>query len=94
MRGRDQARSAGQWLSGEIDDLRKKVVEAEARAEEFRSKSSLFIGTNNTSLSNQQLGEINSQLNNARSLKSDAESRRGSSRTCCRPASRSNSRKC
>ncbi|MGM4906204.1 GumC family protein [Tardiphaga sp. 866_E4_N2_1] len=71
----NQARSAGQWLSGEIDDLRKKVVEAEARAEEFRSKSSLFIGTNNTSLSNQQLGEINSQLNNARSLKSDAESK-------------------
>ena len=71
----DQARSAGQWLSGEIDSLRKKVADAEARAEEFRSKSSLFIGTNNTSLSNQQLGEINTQLNNARALKSDAESK-------------------
>jgi uncharacterized protein involved in exopolysaccharide biosynthesis/Mrp family chromosome partitioning ATPase len=71
----NQARSAGQWLSGEIDDLRKKVNDAESRAEDFRSKSSLFIGTNNTSLSNQQLGEINSQLNNARSLKSDAESK-------------------
>jgi succinoglycan biosynthesis transport protein ExoP len=70
-----QARAAGQWLSGEIDDLRKKVAEAEGRAEDFRSRSSLFIGTNNTSLSNQQLGEINSQLNNARSLKSDAESK-------------------
>ncbi|MET0219413.1 MAG: exopolysaccharide transport family protein [Tardiphaga sp.] len=70
-----QARAAGQWLSGEIDDLRKKVADAEGRAEDFRSRSSLFIGTNNTSLSNQQLGEINSQLNNARSLKSDAESK-------------------
>jgi succinoglycan biosynthesis transport protein ExoP len=70
-----QAKAAGQWLSGEIDDLRKKVNDAESRAEDFRSKSSLFIGTNNTSLSNQQLGEINSQLNNARALKSDAESR-------------------
>lgn len=70
-----QAKAAGQWLSGEIDDLRKKVNDAESRAEEFRSKSSLFIGTNNTSLSNQQLGEINSQLGNARALKSDAESR-------------------
>jgi polysaccharide biosynthesis transport protein len=70
-----QARSAGQWLSGEIDDLRKKVNDAESRAEDFRSKSSLFIGTNNTSLSNQQLGEINTQLNNARTLKSDAESK-------------------
>jgi uncharacterized protein involved in exopolysaccharide biosynthesis len=71
----NQAKAAGQWLSGEIDDLRKKVADAESRAEDFRSKSSLFIGTNNTSLSNQQLGEINSQLNNARALKSDAESK-------------------
>jgi len=70
-----QAKAAGQWLSGEIDDLRKKVNDAESRAEDFRSKSSLFIGTNNTSLSNQQLGEINSQLGNARALKSDAESK-------------------
>ncbi|WP_438277523.1 GumC family protein [Nitrobacter sp.] len=70
-----QARAAGQWLSGEIDSLRKKVAEAESRVEDFRSKSSLFIGTNNTSLSNQQLGEINTQLTNARALKSDAESK-------------------
>eukprot|EP01035_Chromulina_nebulosa_P034087 gene34087-45698_t len=71
----NQAKAAGQWLSGEIDSLRKKVADAESRVEEFRSKSSLFIGTNNTSLSNQQLGEINTQLNNARALKSDAESK-------------------
>jgi len=71
----EQARSAGQWLSGEIDSLRKKVAEAESRVEEFRSKSSLFIGTNNTSLSNQQMGELNTQLNNARALKSDAENK-------------------
>ena len=71
----EQAKSAGQWLSGEIEDLRKKVADAESRVEDFRSKSSLFIGTNNTSLSNQQMGEINTQLNNARALKSDAESK-------------------
>src|SRR5450631_3298988 len=71
----EQAKSAGQWLSGEIDNLRKKVAEAESRVEDFRSKSSLFIGTNNTTLSNQQMGELNTQLNNARALKSDAESK-------------------
>jgi polysaccharide biosynthesis transport protein len=71
----DQAKSASQWLSGEIDNLRKKVAEAESRAEDFRSKSSLFVGTNNTTLSNQQMGELNTQLNNARALKSDAESK-------------------
>jgi succinoglycan biosynthesis transport protein ExoP len=70
-----QARDASQWLSVEIDNLRKKVAEAESRAEDFRSKSSLFVGTNNTTLSNQQLGEFNTQLNNARALKSDAESK-------------------
>ena len=70
-----QAKSASQWLSGEIESLRKKVAEAESRVEDFRSKSSLFVGTNNTTLSNQQMGEINTQLNNARALKSDAESK-------------------
>src|ERR1700730_1987819 len=71
----DQARAASQWLAGEIDNLRGKVSEAEARVEDFRSKSSLFVGTNNTTLSNQQMGEVNTQLNNARALKSDAESK-------------------
>jgi uncharacterized protein involved in exopolysaccharide biosynthesis/Mrp family chromosome partitioning ATPase len=70
-----QARAASQWLSGEIDNLRKKVADAESRVEAFRSKSSLFIGTNNTSLSNQQMGELNTQLNNARAMKSDTESK-------------------
>jgi uncharacterized protein involved in exopolysaccharide biosynthesis/Mrp family chromosome partitioning ATPase len=71
----EQAKSASQWLSGEIDNLRNKVAEAESRVEDFRSKSSLFVGTNNTTLSNQQMGELNTQLNNARALKSDAESK-------------------
>jgi uncharacterized protein involved in exopolysaccharide biosynthesis len=70
-----QAKAASQWLSGEIDNLRTKVSEAEARVEDFRSKSNLFIGTNNTTLSNQQMGELNTQLNNARALKSDAEAK-------------------
>ncbi|MFO1108525.1 MAG: Wzz/FepE/Etk N-terminal domain-containing protein [Bradyrhizobium sp.] len=70
-----QAKSASQWLLSEIDGLRKKVSEAEARVEDFRSQSSLFVGTNNTTLSNQQMGEINTQLSNARALKSDAEAK-------------------
>ncbi|WP_407119051.1 GumC family protein [Bradyrhizobium sp. LMG 9283] len=71
----EQAKNASQWLAGEIENLRKKVSEAEARVEDFRSKSSLFVGTNNTTLSNQQMGEVNTQLNNARSMKADAESK-------------------
>ncbi|MCA6120669.1 lipopolysaccharide biosynthesis protein [Bradyrhizobium sp. WSM 1704] len=71
----DQAKNASAWLLGEIDKLRNKVAEADSRVEDFRSKSSLFVGTNNTSLSNQQMGELNTQLNNARALLADAETK-------------------
>ncbi|MHC2438364.1 GumC family protein [Bradyrhizobium sp. USDA 4451] len=71
----DQAKSASTWLLGEIDKLRGKVADADSRVEEFRSKSSLFVGTNNIPLSNQQMGELNTQLNNARALKADAETK-------------------
>ena len=71
----DQTRAAGQWLLDKIEDLRRKVADAEAKAEDFRSKTSLFVGTNNTTLSNQQLGEFNSKLAASRGQKSDAETR-------------------
>jgi uncharacterized protein involved in exopolysaccharide biosynthesis len=71
----EQTRGAGTWLAGEIDNLRHKVVEAEAKAEDFRSRTNLLVGTNNTSLSGQQLGEFNSQLATARAQKADAETR-------------------
>lgn len=71
----DQAKSASSWLLGEIDKLRTKVTEADSHVEDFRSKSSLFVGTNNIPLSNQQMGELNTQLNNARALKDDAETK-------------------
>src|ERR1700680_1536341 len=52
------------------------VLQQDARQEQATSASpSLFVGTNNTTLSNQQMGELNTQLNNARALKSDAESK-------------------
>ncbi len=71
----DQARSAGQWLSGELEKLRSKVSEAEAKVEAYRAKSNLFIGSNNTSLVNQQLTELSSQVSAARAQKADAEAR-------------------
>ena len=47
----EQARAAGEWLAGEIETMRQKVADAEAKVEEFRSNSNLFVGTNNTTLS-------------------------------------------
>ena len=71
----EQARSAGQWLAGEIESMRKKVAEAEAKVEAFRAKSNLLVGPNNTTLSAQQLGDLNAQLAAARAQKADAEAK-------------------
>jgi polysaccharide biosynthesis transport protein len=71
----DQAKDAVKFFTGRIDELRKEVSQAESRVEEFRSKSSLFVGTNNTTLSNQQMGELNTQLINARTQRADAEAK-------------------
>jgi uncharacterized protein involved in exopolysaccharide biosynthesis/Mrp family chromosome partitioning ATPase len=70
-----QTRAAGTWLEAEIAKLRTRVADAEAKAEAYRSKANLFVGTNNTTLTNQQLGEFNSQLATARAQKADAETR-------------------
>jgi uncharacterized protein involved in exopolysaccharide biosynthesis/Mrp family chromosome partitioning ATPase len=71
----DQTRAAGNWLAGEIDKMRTKVADAEANVEEYRVKSNLFVGSNNSSLPNQQLTEINSQIAAARGQKADLEAR-------------------
>ena len=71
----EQTRGAGDWLANQIEGLRRKVADAEAKAEAFRGDTNLMIGTNNTSLSNQQLGEFNSQFVGARAQKADAETR-------------------
>jgi uncharacterized protein involved in exopolysaccharide biosynthesis/Mrp family chromosome partitioning ATPase len=80
----EQTRSAGQWLSGELEKLRQKVTEAEAKVEDFRAKSNLYVGSNNTSLVNQQLTELSSQVSAARAQKADAEARARSIRDALR----------
>ncbi|MCC6777893.1 MAG: lipopolysaccharide biosynthesis protein [Hyphomicrobiales bacterium] len=69
----DQTRAAGNWLAGEIERLRTRVADAEAKVEQYRAKTNLFIGNNNTTLSNQQLGDFNAQLAAARAQKADSE---------------------
>jgi len=71
----NQTRAAGAWLAGEIDKMRKKVAEAEDKVEQYRTKTNLFVGPNNTSLPSQQLTEINSQIAAARGRKADLEAR-------------------
>lgn len=71
----DQTRAAGNWLAGEIDKMRQKVAEAEAKVEDYRSRSNLFVGANNTSLPSQQLTDLNAQIAAARGQKADLEAR-------------------
>ena len=71
----DQTRAAGDWLAGEIEKMRARVADAEAKVEQYRSRENLFAGSNNTSLPSQQLTEINSQISAARGQKADVEAR-------------------
>jgi uncharacterized protein involved in exopolysaccharide biosynthesis/Mrp family chromosome partitioning ATPase len=70
-----QSRAAGEFLSGEIDKLRSSLAELEGKVEQHRANTNLLIGTNNTNLSSQQLGDFNAQLGAARGQKADAESK-------------------
>jgi len=72
---REQAQAAGQWLSGEIESMQKRVADAEAKIANFRGKTNLLVGPNNTTLSAQQLGDVSTQVAAARAQKSDAEAR-------------------
>jgi len=71
----EQTRAAGVWLAGEIDKMRVKVADAEAKVEAYRAKSNLYVGSNNSSLSSQQLTEINSQISAARGQQADLQAR-------------------
>jgi tyrosine-protein kinase Etk/Wzc len=71
----EQTRAASLWLAGEIDKMRTRVAEAEAKVEDYRSRANLYAGSNNTSLPSQQLTEINSQIAVARGQKADLETR-------------------
>jgi tyrosine-protein kinase Etk/Wzc len=80
----DQTRAAGTWLAGEIEKMRQKVADAEDKVEQYRAKTNLFVGSNNTSLPSQQLTEINSQIAAARGRKADLEARAGQLRDLIR----------
>ncbi len=72
---KDTARGASQWLGGAITPLRQRVQEAEAKVEAFRASSGLLIGTNNTTISQQQLADLSQQLSSARAVQSDSQAR-------------------
>lgn len=65
---------ATKWLAGQIDELRAKVQKSEAAVESFRSESGLFL-TNGSTLPQQQLTDLNSQLSQAEAEQAETEAK-------------------
>lgn len=72
---RDTARQAATSLATLVTDLRGRVAEAEAKADAYRTQSGLLQGSNNATISNQQLGDLNTQLAQARTAQADAQAK-------------------
>ncbi len=70
---------ARDWLSEQIESLRQKVVESERAAESFRAKAGLLKGRE-TTLSNEALSELNSQIIQAAAQRGEAQARANSIR--------------
>jgi exopolysaccharide transport family protein len=66
---------AAQWLGEQVGELRKNVEEAEAKVEEYKSVNGLLRGVGESSLTLQQLSELNSQLIVARTQRAEAQAR-------------------
>jgi succinoglycan biosynthesis transport protein ExoP len=73
----DTARYASTWLGGNIEALRTRVAEAEAKVETYRAKNGLIAtgGAAGQPLGAQQLGELSTQLSQARTAKADLAGR-------------------
>jgi uncharacterized protein involved in exopolysaccharide biosynthesis len=70
----DTAEASG-WLRTEIERLRVSVTNAETAVANFKVNNDLFVGSNNTSLPDQQLSTIASQIAAAQESKNAALSR-------------------
>lgn len=70
----DTAEASG-WLGSEVERLRAAVIEAETAVATFKVNNDLFVGTNNTSLLDQQLSTIATQISAAQERKNTAMSR-------------------
>ena len=72
---RDDSRAASVWLGREIEPLRQRLAEADAKVESFRSASGLFEGNNKTLVTSQNLAELNTRLSDSRSKQADLQSK-------------------
>lgn len=69
---REIARQAAVSLAGQIADLKAKVTHAADEVERYRATSGLLAGTNNMTLTGQQLSDLSSDLSRARTTQADS----------------------
>jgi succinoglycan biosynthesis transport protein ExoP len=72
---KDTARTASTWLGTNIEALRTRLAQAEAKVEEFRARTGLLMGSNNATITAQQLSELNTQLSQARSALAESQAK-------------------
>lgn len=70
----DATRIAANWLNGQIDDLKARVVASEKAVEDFRSGNNLMVSQGVT-LNDQQITDINNKLIAARAQSAEARAK-------------------
>lgn len=72
---RQRAKMAAAVLETQIAELRGKVAKAADAVERYRANSGLLAGTNNMTISGQQLADLNTDLSKARTDEADAQAK-------------------
>lgn len=69
------AKAAADALASQIADLRNKLAKADDEREQYRLQSGLLAGSNNMTISGQQLADINTDLSKARAAQADSQAK-------------------
>ena len=72
---RRSAGAAADSLGTLVADLRARTAAAEAKADAFRSQNGLLVGTNNNTITAQQLADISTQLAQSRTAEADSQAK-------------------
>ena len=72
---RQRAKAAAVSLAAQIAELRSKLTVAADAVERYRTTSGLLAGTNNMTISGQQLADLNGELSKARTAQADAQAK-------------------
>ncbi len=66
---------ATKWLEPEINDLRERVKDAEAKVADYRASADLLVGSSNTVLATQQLSDLSQELSRVQASRAETEAR-------------------